>query len=75
MEILRYFQQKMVIGRPLEVQSVDEVNEGETNFVMVDRQNLMLTAFDEISFLTELRKTLQVQFYGEVCIIKITEKY
>ena len=74
-EILRYFQQKMVIGRALEVQSVDEVNEGETNFIMVDRQNLMLTAFDEISFLTELRKTLQVQFYGEVSFIKITEKY
>ena len=65
----------MVIGRALEVQSVDEVNEGETNFIMVDRQNLMLTAFDEISFLTELRKTLQVQFYGEVSFIKITEKY
>ena len=74
MEILRYFQQKMVIGRALEVRSVDEVNEGETNFVVVDRQNLMLTAFNEISFLTELRKTLQVLFYGEVCIIKITEK-
>ena len=71
-EILRYFQQKMVIGRALEVQSVDEVKEEETNFVMVDRQNLMLTAFDKILFLTELRKTLQVQFYGEVCIIKIT---
>ena len=65
----------MVIGRALEVQSVDEVNKGETNFVMGDRQILMLTAFDEISFLTEFRKTLQVQFYGEVCIIKITEKY
>ena len=65
----------MVIGRALEVQSVDEVNEGETNFIMVDRQNLMLTAFDEISFLTELRRALQVQFYGEVSFIKITEKY
>ena len=27
-EILRYFQQKMVIGRALEVRYVDEVNEG-----------------------------------------------
>jgi hypothetical protein len=56
----------MVVGRALEVQSVDEVNEGATNFIMVDRHNLMTTAIDEILFLTEYRRTLQVQFYGEV---------
>ncbi|CAB4037582.1 Hypothetical predicted protein, partial [Paramuricea clavata] len=63
-EILRYFQPRMVIGRALEVQSVVEVNEGVTNFIMVDRHNLM-TAIDEILFLTEYRRTLQVQFYGK----------
>ena len=65
-EILRYFQPRMVVGRALEVQSVDEVNEGATNFIMVDQHNLMTTAIDEILFLTEYRRTLQVQFYGEV---------
>ena len=56
-----------MLGRTLEVQSVDKANQGETNFIMVDQKNLMVTAFREILFLTELRKTLQVKFYGEVC--------
>ena len=59
----------MVIGRALEVRSVDEANEGATNFIMVDRHNLITTAFDEILCLTEYRRTLQVQFYGEVSIL------
>lgn len=65
-EILRCFQQKMVTGRALEIQRVDEVSGGETNFIMVDRHNLIETAFDEIMFHHDYRKTLQVQFYGEV---------
>jgi hypothetical protein len=68
-EILRCFQQKMVIGRALEVQNVAQATEGDTNYINVDRYNLMETTFDEIMFLEEYRKTLQVQFYGEVCMI------
>ena len=47
--------------------------EGETNYINVDCNNLIETAFEEIKFLDEYRKTLEVQFYGEVhkmpCII------
>ena len=68
-EILRCFQQKMVTGRALEVERVDEVSGGETNFIMVDRHNLMETAFDEIMSLGNYRKTLQVQFCGEVSAV------
>ena len=69
-EILRCFQQKMVIGRALEVQNVVQTTEGDTNYINVDRYNLMETTFDEIMFLEEYRKTfIQVQFYGEVCMI------
>ena len=68
-EILRCFQQKMVTGRALKVERVDEVSGGETNFIMVDRHNLMETAFDEIMSLGDYRKTLQVQFYGEVSAV------
>ncbi|XP_028416926.1 uncharacterized protein LOC114541138, partial [Dendronephthya gigantea] len=32
-EICRYFQSKMVIGRALEVKSIDEASEGATNFI------------------------------------------
>ena len=71
-EILRCFQQKMVIGRALEVQNVSQAIEGETNFINVDRHNLMETGFEEIMFLEEYRRTLEVQFYGEVCFINIS---
>ncbi|CAB4042845.1 Arylsulfatase B, partial [Paramuricea clavata] len=63
--IVPCFQQQFVTGRALEVVSEDEVNEGDTNFIMVDRRNLIETAFDEIMVLPEYRKTLQVQFYAK----------
>jgi hypothetical protein len=59
----------MVTGRALEVQDFAEVNKGETNFIMVDCHNLLKTATDEIMYLDNYRKTLQVQFYGEVCVL------
>lgn len=59
----------MVYGRPLRVENVSQVIEGVTNFILVDRFNIMETAFDEIKSLTDLRKTLEVQFYGEVGIL------
>lgn len=65
-EILRCFQEKLVTGRQLEVTSAIECNVGETNVIMVDPNNLLETAFEEIKSLQEYRKTLQVQFYGEV---------
>ena len=67
-EILRCFKSKIVTGRLLEIQFDYEANEGETNFIMVDRQNLLTTALDEIMSLEEYRKTLLVQFYGEVSV-------
>ena len=68
-EILRCFQQKVVIGRDLDVQNVAQATEGVTNYINVHRYNLMETTFDEIMFHEEYRKTLPVQFYGEVCMI------
>ncbi|KAH3820146.1 hypothetical protein DPMN_121890 [Dreissena polymorpha] len=78
-DILRIYQERTVIGRPLEINE-DNLNtgiEGETNFIMVDRSNLIQTAFDEISTLTvnNLRKCLEVQFYGEVSQYFLSSKY
>ena len=67
-EILCCFQKKMVTGRDLEVQALDEVNKGNTNIIMIDRGNVLKTALDEILCLTDYQKTLQVEFYGEVCL-------
>ena len=50
-EILRHLQTSLVCGRALEVTCQDNCPEGLTNFVMIDRQNLLRTAFEEIQSL------------------------
>lgn len=65
-EVLRYAQKEIVYGRPLEVTNPDECLEGDTNFILVDRNNILTTSFDEINNIADLRKTLEVQFYNEV---------
>jgi hypothetical protein len=65
-EILRNLQSGLVVGRDLEISSPDECPEGITNFIMVDRQNLLKTAFEEIGGLSNKLYTLEVQFYNEV---------
>lgn len=56
----------IVTGRPLEIENPNEALEGDTNFILVDSENLLSTAFEEINAITDLRKTLEVQFYNEV---------
>ena len=68
-EILRCLQLYMVTGRALEVEFAHVEQSGETNFIMVDRQNLLQTALDEISSLEDFRRTLEVQFYDEVMFL------
>lgn len=70
-EFLRCFQQKMILGRSLEVENVAQTV--ETNYINVYRSNLIGTAFEEITFVDDYSKTLEVQFYCKVrktsCII------
>jgi hypothetical protein len=65
-EILRHLQTSLVCGRALEVTSPDDCHEGITNFVMIDHQNLLQTAFKEIQSLENKFITLEIQFYNEV---------
>lgn len=65
-EILRCLQNIVVEGRALSIQYPASFDDGETNFIMVDRYNILKTSFDEVKCLKNLRKTLEVQFYGEV---------
>ena len=55
-------------GRPLEITDINEPLSEETNFIIVDRVNILQTSFEELSDKTteELGKTLEVQFYTEV---------
>lgn len=64
-EVLRRMQKEIVTGRRLELESDSEVLEGETNYINVDRMNILETAFEEIGALENLRLTLEVSFYGE----------
>ena len=65
-EILRCMQKHIVTGRALELESDSETLEGKTNYINVDRMNLLETTFEEVGALEDLRLTLEVSFYGEV---------
>ena len=55
-EILRCLQNIMVEGRALSIQDPTSFDDGETNFIMVDRYNILKTSFDEGKCLKNLRK-------------------
>ena len=65
-EMLRYLQRKIVYGRPLDIANDETLLEGETNFIAVDRDNILQTTFDELKAIQDPRKTFQVDFYGEM---------
>ena len=54
----------MVTGRQLETENISEAN-------LVDCSNILHTAFDDISSLEDLRKTLKGNFYNEVSFVSI----
>ena len=45
------------------MRNVAECEEGATSWIMVDRQKLLKTGFDEIQLLPNKFLTLEVQFY------------
>lgn len=71
-EILRYVQSKVLTGRQLDIDenSVSDIEhvEGDTNFILVNRNKVLETSFEEISEIKteDLRKTLEVLFNGEI---------
>ena len=65
-EILRFLQTEIVQGRALEISSPDEaLLAGETNFITVDRDQILKSTFSELEFVENLRLTFQVDFMGE----------
>jgi hypothetical protein len=66
--ILKIFQKMIVTGRPLDVDEDTRTTglNGETNFIIVDRDNIVRTALEEVASLCDMRKCLEVQFYSEV---------
>ena len=67
-EILRYLQKKVVTGRELEVTNSGIELIGDTNYIIVDRQNILSTTMEELRSVDDPRKTFQVDFYGEQAV-------
>ncbi len=65
-EILRVMQQSIVTGRKLEIENASECLEGKTNYILINRHDVLNSAMEEIEPMLEPRLTLQVAFYGEV---------
>ena len=73
-EILKYMQTRLVQGRPLEIEDVTQCISGATNFIMVDRSDLINTGLEEIQHISNKFVTLEVQFYNEVMIMVFNSK-
>lgn len=65
-EILKVAQSVLIEGRQLELTDVNNPPEGETNFILIDRNNILETSFDELTNLSNKFIILEVQFYNEV---------
>lgn len=67
-EMLRNLQTLVITGRQLDITEEADSLEGETNFIMIKRGEILKTAFDELKGCQteELRRTLEVKFHGEV---------
>ena len=72
--ILKYLQENLVQGRPLEKVDPWQCILGEINFIMTDTPKFLNTDTEEIQHLQNKFLTLEVQFYNEVfnaCISKL----
>jgi len=64
-EILRFLQKKMVQGRDLDVTSESELHEGDTNYICIDRHDILKTTFAELACIENFNITFEVDFMGE----------
>ena len=64
-EILKCAQKFILQGRPLGVTSLSQPLDGETNFVCIDRYQVLKSAKEELNDIENPRLTLEVSFYGE----------
>ena len=64
-EILRFLQKKLVQGRDLDVTSESELKEGDTNYICIDRHNILRTTLSELASIENFNLTFEVDFMGE----------
>ena len=64
--ILKFLQKIFVKGRTLDVADMNTDSEGETNYICVDRENVLQSTFEELESITDYRVTFGVDFLGEM---------
>ena len=65
-EVLRYFQSKIVEGRALEIVDPSSSSEGETNLIYVDRNDILMSGMDEVMDEVKAIKKLHINSRGPV---------
>ena len=63
---MKFLQKIFVKGRPLDVADINSSPEGETNYICVDRENILQSTFAELESITDYRVTFEVDFLGEM---------
>ncbi|XP_065673263.1 uncharacterized protein LOC136090491 [Hydra vulgaris] len=67
-EILRFLQKTMIKGRVQDIEYIDENTDkdSETNFIFIDRQNILMSTFAELESVENFLITFEVDFMGEL---------
>ena len=65
-EILRFLQKNLVKGRLLDVQDTSDTPEGETNYICVNRHQILESTFSELQAIQDFHITFEVDFIGEL---------
>lgn len=65
LEMLRFLQKELVQGRDLDVTSESELKEGETNYIRIDRYDILKTTFTELRSIENFHIKFDVDFLGE----------
>ena len=64
-EILKYLQKKVLVSRDLDVSNESSQLSGDTNYILVDRDSILKTTFEELKKIADPRVTFEVQLFGE----------
>lgn len=66
-EILRYLQKSLIHGRKLDIENDSQCDEAynDTNFICVDREDILQTTFSELSGIKDYTLTFEVEFIKE----------
>ena len=69
-ELLRYLQKRLIKGRKLDISTASDVDPEElqnaTNYISVDRENILKTTFEELESISDFCTTFEVDFMGEI---------